>query len=67
MHGQSRQMKQKGVGGEEERRISVSSHYWGFGKDLKVTALEGLLIYFLSSFPINLVSKQVSVWFLCQV
>lgn len=60
-------MKQKeGVGGEENI-CELSFHYWGFGKDLKVTALEGLLIYFLSSFPISLVSKQVSVWFLCQV
>lgn len=36
----------------------------GFNRDWKVTAL--LFLYFLFSFPVNLFSKQVSVWFLSQ-
>lgn len=54
----------------ERRGEERSSHFivGGFGKDLRVTALGGLFkIYFLSTFPVNLFSKQVSVRFLRRV
>lgn len=53
---------QNGVGDEQERRKSLSSHFIiGVLTELKVTALRFLNVLFI--FPVNLFSKHVSVRF----
>lgn len=39
----------------------LSSHYWGFGKALRMTAL-GTFFISLALFLVNLLSKHVSAW-----
>lgn len=51
---------------EEAAFCELSSHYWGFGKALRMTALGTFFFFFflisLTLFLVNLFSKHVSVW-----
>lgn len=46
---------------EEAAFCELSSHYWGFGKALRMTAL-GTFFISLALVLVNLLSKHVSVW-----